>query len=430
MSALLGFIIMIAAVAWVVTPLFRSRTGPAPASAAGHTSGHSMQDLIYQKKVAADIIQDLHFDLQTGKLSPEDHKSLVMEQEQRIAEIEERLAHLPGKSGKKSHTPPAGLILLLMIALPALNGLAQTATFSGRLLNGSRDSSGVADQKVTLQIFHHTDHAPRDVAVQTTGSGGAFSFRIPAPDTGSVYIAVSEHQGVRYYSDQASFARTTRAAGTIVLFDSTQSNRGISVLMHHLFVQDMGEALALRETRVLNNPGTKTILNAISDGHEHGAILRIPLPPWAQEITPISGPFGSDLHVHENVLYDTGVFEPGNRQISFTYALPWQRDRATLVIQVDQPTRSLDLFVSQQQNLRLEGSGLLNHGPFTIRGQAYQRYGVGNALPGSRIELQVIRQSAAQESMPPWVTLAATGALLLLGVTLARLRNDKRKPAA
>ena len=420
---------MIAAVAWVVAPLFRP---PATADrSVADAATVSARELLYSKSVAAGIIQELHFDFQTGKLSEQDHAALVAEQEKLIAAIDERLAGLKATLKHKGLSLPgsgAGMILLVLLTIAALPAWSRNATFSGRLLDGSRDSTGVAGEAVALQLLRDDGHPPREVAAQHTGTDGAFSFSIASPDTGAAYLAMVEHQGVRYYSDQASFAGSEMARHDIVRFDSTRSSREIIVLMHHLFVQDLGEVLALRETRVLHNPTARTIIDAVADGHETGAILRIGLPPWAQNITPVAGRFGTDLHLHGTDLYDAGVFEPGNRQISFTYELPWQRDRANLVIQVEQPTRSLDLFIGQE-GLRLEGEGLTSHGPFTIRGTVYQRYGIENVRPGARVQLQVARQPQDRNALSPWVTLAATASLLLLGVALAQLKNAKKETA-
>jgi len=426
MNVLMGFLIMVAAVAWVVAPLYRRR--PLHDDRTGAERPSSEQDLLYRKEVAAGIIQDLHFDQQTGKLDEADHAALVREQQAQIKEIETRIAALPAKKEKGRRQPGqlSGWILVLFLTVPALNSLAQNATFAGRLLDGSRDSSGVAGATVTLQFFT-AEHPPRDLATQTTGGNGAFSFRFTAPDSGASCIAMVEHQGVRYYSDQDELRANSAVRHDIVQYDSTQDSRGISVLMHHIIIQDQGESLSLRETRVLNNPANHTILNALADGHETGALLKITLPPWAQHITPMAGQFGTELQVHGNLVYDTGVFQPGNRQISFTYELPWKGDRATLAVQVDQPTRSLDLFLPQS-GFRLEGSGVSDLGPFTIRGTSYQRYGVDNAMPGSRLQLQVVRLSTPPQELPPWLTLAATAALLVFGVSLARVYTRRRKP--
>ncbi|HQI47455.1 MAG TPA: hypothetical protein PLN61_02235 [bacterium] len=428
MNALIGFLIMIAAVAWVVAPLFRARSPRA--SRSGEAAHLDQPELLFRKKVAMEIIQDLHFDHQTGKLSQEDHDQLVREQEEQLKAIESRLAARPEGKNKGRRLPGKLTIwiLLALAVLPAADSLAQNASFSGRLLDGSRDSSAVAGAPVILQFFT-AEHPPRNLMTQTTGRDGAFSFHLTVTDSGASYIAMVEHQGVRYYSGEAEFSHNRAVRNDIVRFDSTRDSRGIVVLMHHIILQDQGASLTLRETRVLRNPGNKTILNALTDGHETEALLKIILPPWAQHITPMAGQFGPELKVHGNLIYDTGVFEPGNRQISFTYDLPWQKERAPLAIQIDQPTRSLDLFLPQT-GLRLEGSGVQDLGPFTIRGTTYQRFGVENAMPGTRLQLQVVRNAPAAVALPPWLTLAATGSLLILGVGLARAYTARNKKGA
>jgi hypothetical protein len=87
MSELVALFIMISLVVYVVLPLFRGRQ-EGQLYYAG--IGSSSQDLHYQKRIASEIIQDLHFDHQTGKLSDEDHRELVQEQEMLITKLDEQ----------------------------------------------------------------------------------------------------------------------------------------------------------------------------------------------------------------------------------------------------------------------------------------------------------------------------------------------------
>ena len=45
------------------------------------------------------------------------------------------------------------------------------------------------------------------------------------------------------------------------------------------------------------------------------------------------------------------------------------------------------------------------------------------------MQLQVARQPQDRNALSPWVTLAATASLLLLGVALAQLKNAKKETA-
>jgi len=181
MSIVLVLLIMIAAVAWVVTPLFRN---PSTAVRSAAEASASSGELLYRKQVAAGIINDLHFDLQTGKLSSEDHAALVAEQKKLIADIDARLEAGPArtKSQKKSTARglTAGLLLLLMT--PAIPASAREVLFSGRLLDGSRDSTGVANSAVALQLLRDDGH-PRARSIPNAPAPAALSPSESPPQT-------------------------------------------------------------------------------------------------------------------------------------------------------------------------------------------------------------------------------------------------------
>ncbi len=88
MSELLALLIMIVLAVYVVWPFYRLRSQNAAWQSA---AGVSIQDLHYQKRIATEIIQDLHFDHQTGKLGDEDHQELVREQEGLISRLTDQL---------------------------------------------------------------------------------------------------------------------------------------------------------------------------------------------------------------------------------------------------------------------------------------------------------------------------------------------------
>jgi hypothetical protein len=82
MAALIALGIAVATVAFVAAPFFLSRAeGP---------ERHGMEsdevgELLAEKEVVYDAIQELDFDLQSGKLSAEDHAGLRRRHEERAA---------------------------------------------------------------------------------------------------------------------------------------------------------------------------------------------------------------------------------------------------------------------------------------------------------------------------------------------------------
>lgn len=84
------------AVAYVAWPLFRS--GPIRTSV--DPTADQTDELLFQKKMAIEIIRDLDFDLHTGKFSAQEHAGLVAAQQRRISHIDGRLAGQTAKSAK------------------------------------------------------------------------------------------------------------------------------------------------------------------------------------------------------------------------------------------------------------------------------------------------------------------------------------------
>lgn len=318
-------------------------------------------------------------------------------------------------------------VLLLSLFCSAATS-AQTGLFKGRIVNASHDSIGIAGKEIALQWFKEGLREPMHVAAARSAAGGRFEFRIAAVDTSAHYLVSSDHQGVRYYSKPVHLHKSAGAVLDIAVFDSTRSNRQVRGTMHHLFAQNTGKSLAVRESRILTNPSTKTIVHAIADGHEKEAILRFVLPTTAQNITPISGRDAGELTVHGHIVYDNGVFEPGSRQISYAYEIPWKYDEAALEVDFPQPTRAFDVFVADA-GITLQGDRLIDHGPFNIRGINYQRYGLQEVESGSRIRVRFTRQSGAAEEDSPALLIISTITLLTAGLLAAAARRNRGTPA-
>ncbi len=312
------------------------------------------------------------------------------------------------------------LLICSVFAVSAQNGL-----FRGRVVNASRDSIGLSGQEVQLFLFNQTFPEPKLINSGRSTANGHFQIAINQIDSAAQYLAATDHDGVRYYSEPMPI-KSGMVIQDIVVYDSTHSAQTVRGLMHHVFVQNAGRSLAVRESRILENYSNKTIVSAINDEHEREAIFRIVLPAGAQNITPISAR-GEELSVHGHLLYDTGVFEPGRRQISFAYEIPWQKDRAPIEVDVPFATRAFDVFIGDEK-MTLKGEGLVDHGPFNIRGVSYRRYGLQDVAAGKRIQLQFLRSAATTDTANPKRLLLITAGVLLVGVLFASLWRHKSTP--
>jgi hypothetical protein len=295
------------------------------------------------------------------------------------------------------------------------------AIFHGVVINASQDSVAIARLTVYL-LQMQSEEGPATEAQTTTSAQGRFQFVIAKADTAATYLAAADYQAVRYYSDGVKFSGSPSSQNaSIVVYDTTHTADAIRTMMHHLIIEDAGETIVLRETRILNNSGNKTIMSVMGDSLTGESTFRFSLPFTARNVAPVSSGMGDDLVSLGHFVYDKGVVPPGNRQVSYSYEIPWQRDAATVSIDISQPTRTFDVFISNPQ-LNFASEQLQDEGPFVIRGVSYRRYGTQNLSAGSQIRFVVSRSSQAKETPMPAILVTA---VILLGGLLFALSKTK-----
>ncbi len=297
------------------------------------------------------------------------------------------------------------------------------ADISGYVKNASRDSIGVPSLTVGLQVLHGGEQAPHEVLSTQSGKKGYFVFSDVNFDSSSTYFVAVDYQGVRYYSNGFMAAHQAAIpAQNIILFDSTQSTNMVSAVMHHLIIDDLGDAASFRETRVMNNPTNFAVTNAIKDSIVGDAIFKFQLPVLARNVQPLSQRMQHEFVQHGNFLFDRGIALPGNRQISYAYEIPWQKSDANVSLDFSYMTRTFDVFLSDE-NLSITSAQLTDQGPFNIRGTQYKRYGTGQIPPGTRIKFTVHR--LGKTSSFSSFTILLTGFLLSLGIAFALVFKSK-----
>lgn len=312
-------------------------------------------------------------------------------------------------------------IFCILTFLPLL--LNGGARIDGRVINATRDSLAVSNILVALQKLTAGDAAPQPVGTQTTGRLGNFNFNVTEPDTAD-YFVTADYLGVRYFSNGLKLINGANDLQTVVVYDTTRSTAQVTALMHHILIDDLGESLQLRETRVLNNPTTKTII-APSTASETEGIFRFPLPPGAVDFTPLSGPIGEDLIESGNAAVDRGVFIPGNKTVAYAYQLPLQKSQQTM-FSIPHAARMFDLFVNSN-SLRIESPQLTDLGEFTIRGLSYRRYGASNLPADSQVRVAFVRTGAARATSSS-IILLLSGLLLVAGLASGLSRRRSPQP--
>jgi hypothetical protein len=309
-----------------------------------------------------------------------------------------------------------------VILILAFSSRAAT-TLSGRIINATHDSSGVAAVTVNLQKMTAQQQMPVQITTTQSNRSGGFSFDITDIDVSATYFAAIDFQGVRYFSDGTQPGSAAPDLSVIV-YDSTHSANGVEAFMHHIIIDDFGDLLQFRETRVLSNPNNKSITEAVIEEHIGPALFQFNLPAGALNFTPLSSRTNEELIQHGRFVIDRGIFLPGNKTISFGYELPMRNKSLPVTINATHAAKTFDLFISSD-NIEINSPLLTDNGPFEIRGTKYHRYGVANVDAGTDIQFTVRRVGRADHEQSPTVAIALTAGLLLIGLAVGYMQKDK-----
>jgi len=102
MAVLIALGIAAAAVAYVVAPFFRMNGQPSLAAAEDADTSEALGELVAEKETLYAAIEELDFDLKSGKLSAEDYETLRLRHEIQAAAVLKRIDKMqanrqPGK---------------------------------------------------------------------------------------------------------------------------------------------------------------------------------------------------------------------------------------------------------------------------------------------------------------------------------------------
>ena len=303
---------------------------------------------------------------------------------------------------------------ILFICL-SLSHLLRATELDGIVLNASNDSTTVPGAKIFLQQLAPDAQAPTQIAETISAQNGTFSFELDAVNITSTYYISTDFQGVRYFSDGLSLTAKQSLSVKLVVHDSTHSADGVDAFMHRIIIADLGNALQIRETHVLNNPRGKTITQTLQDETVGPALFKFRVPAGATNFSPISAHSAQEMVQEGDYVFDRSIFLPGQKTISFSYEIAMSQKQSIIKANAAHNARTFDVFIGSK-NLSVESDQLEDYDMFSISGTQYRRYGASNVDAGTDITFTVKRSGASVPQQTPTVALAVTSVLLLVGL--------------
>lgn len=280
----------------------------------------------------------------------------------------------------------------------------------GIVVNESRSDAPVSGATVVLQIRTDGDFVLLDQT--TTDASGRYLFRDLLVNPHVVYKASAHHDGIHYPGPAIKLNGENSTAGvTLKVRDTVASPNPLRVTSHRIDIQPSSGQLAVTETLQIDNPTQLTFVGEAGDAESpEPTTLQLSIPDDFQKVTFQQEFFGRRFLVRNGRLVTSLPWEPGTRELKFTYYLRNTQQHRRWERTLDLPTDQLELRVAAADpeevacNLTLQGTQ--HRG-----GSTELQFASGDAgLPA-----QFVIKCELGQLPVPWTTYAKWGA----GMTLA-----------
>ena len=255
---------------------------------------------------------------------------------------------------------------------------------SGHVVNGSPDSGSVVGLAVTLHMQGETTY---DNKVTITDNDGYFIFDGIVYDPALVYGVSVRYQDT-LYGAEVSLADGTPPSVTIEVYDAVYEQDVIKVGSASLLFADADRLTqtvsALEIVKVVNDSD----FTFVPGSGGPMSLLRFGLPPGAESLQVDTRLLGADIVQVDRGFAVIGSVPPGEHDIMFTYAFPYDGAETTFTKNFPFGADSLRV-LSPNEVLTLASEEIGAPEPVTIGDRPYQLIETSDIERGSRINVQL-----------------------------------------
>ncbi len=326
-------------------------------------------------------------------------------------------------------TPPA--IADNGVPTSTLPTISQSGAIAGVVVNGSQSEQPVAGAKVILQLKSDGDFALLDET--ETDSAGRFHFSRLLVSEHLQYKTGTNYGGIHYPGPRIELnSQQNRVAARIVVRDTIEHPNPLVARQHVVFVESETGLLRITESMIIENPTDRCYVGrSVTQDEEEPETLQLSIPRDFLKVTFHKEFFGRAFAVKGDRLVTSLPWEPGQRELSFTYVLSnddayqiWQRP-------LDLPTDHLSVRIATDAPEEVA---------CTLNGESLARREVMSDLvfesqTATLPQGQLVRIELGQLPVP-WMVYGRWGAALALVVivvtgVLLRMRrwNQSRRVA-
>lgn len=275
-------------------------------------------------------------------------------------------------------------VALALIAHSSVLAQQTPLSVSGQVVNGSPDSGSVAGIAVTL---HMQGESTYDNKVTITDNDGRFAFGDIVYDPTLVYGVSVRYQDA-IYGVEVSLANGTPPPVTIDVYDAVYEQDVIRVGSASLLFADADRLTqtvsALEIVKVINDSDYTFVPG--SGGPM--SLLRFGLPPGAEGLQVDTRLIGADVVQVDRGFAVIGSVPPGEHDVMFTYAFPYDGVETTFTKNFPFGADSLRV-LSPDEVLTLESEEIGASESVTIGERPYQLIETTGIERGKRINVHL-----------------------------------------
>ncbi len=235
-----------------------------------------------------------------------------------------------------------------ILLLATLAGLeeppAVEGTLEGVVVNASRDGRPVVGADVVLRVL--VDGQFISVAKTASDAQGGFCFRDLPLDEELVYLPGANRDGVHYPGPRLRLSRQRPHAQTkLEIREALAAPDPLVVRSHDILVAPESGVLRVTETMIVENPTTQCYVGeAEREGHP-AVTLTLAIPSDFEQITFDTEFFGRRFSLIDGKLVTSVPWQPGRRELGFSYTLRNDQARRTWTRPLDLPSSRVRLRV-------------------------------------------------------------------------------------
>lgn len=321
------------------------------------------------------------------------------------------------------------IVLLLALALSATAGVAGQGNgeITGFVVNGTAGGPGIgADQSVTL--LTSTNGQVGGSLSAKTDAQGKFTFSGLSTDATSAYQVLTNYKVVHYTSKAIAFAAgETSKSADVNVFETTDSDPGISAMLGHIVFDQNVDVLRVIEFYLMVNSGDRTYIGTQTpDGKKQ--TLNMSLPKGASNLQYTNGITELTATVGADSLITSMPLIPGMNGIGFNYQLSNRSADYTFTKKISQDIGQMDV-LAVGEDKGIAGEGFDAGEPLLIEGTTYAHISRQGMVAGDVITVRLSRLTpGSDQNLVLWV-IVALGVLAVGGAAGYLWRRRGVQPA-